>query len=160
MDSELLSNHDIDFFLSLIGIKVTVLSKDLLSNMQLDGFYVINLDDSFSGRGGTHWVAFIKKNKINLYYDSFGLPPPTSLVGNIQKKNDGSIIYNIDQIQHFDSIYCGWFCILFIFLFVHNEVNTVPKAKKYVNEFNNLFSLKNRKSNDQKLKGYIKNVFI
>ena len=39
---------------------------------------ILNLDDS-SGRG-THWVGWIKRRNDKLYFDSYGLPPPTELL--------------------------------------------------------------------------------
>jgi len=39
---------------------------------------ILNLDDS-SGEG-QHWVNFLKKGNEELYFDSYGLPPPTTRV--------------------------------------------------------------------------------
>ena len=50
---------------------------------------ILNLDDS-SGKG-THWVAWIKRGKDEIYFDSYGLPPPTELL----KYLKSSVYYNI-----------------------------------------------------------------
>ena len=75
-----------------------------------DGAYVINLDEYCDI--GTHWVAlYVRKNNVT-YFDSFG-------VNHIQKEIKAfidcslSITTNISRIKY-DSIMCGYFCIVFI----------------------------------------------
>ena len=75
-----------------------------------DGAYVINLDE-YSDIG-THWLAlYVRNNDVN-YFDSFKvehIPKEIkTFIGNKTKKT------NIFRIQAYDSIMCGYFCIVFI----------------------------------------------
>lgn len=71
---------------------------------------IVNLDTS--NHGGTHWVAYVKKNNYVYYYDSFGnLKPPLEL-----KKyfTNCKILYNYESNQTYDSVNCGHLCLKFI----------------------------------------------
>lgn len=72
---------------------------------------IVNLDDKEGP--GTHWVAYEKKNREIIYFDSFGnLYPPQDL---IQYFGDGSIIkYNHQNYQKYDTIICGHLCLKFL----------------------------------------------
>ena len=39
---------------------------------------ILNLDDS--NGPGQHWVVFSENGKDKIYFDSYGLPPPTELL--------------------------------------------------------------------------------
>ena len=65
----------------------------------------LNLDDS-SGPG-QHWVAFSKKGKEQLYFDSYGLPPPTELLEYLK----GPVLYNSERIQPDNEVFCGHLCL-------------------------------------------------
>ena len=55
---------------------------------------------------GTHWVMFSDK----FYFDSYGCPPPTSILNHIKKG-----IYSEYQIQKNDS-YCAAYCLYVLYL--------------------------------------------
>ena len=75
-----------------------------------NGAYVINLDEYHNI--GTHWVALYVNNKTIIYFDSFGVEHiPKEIMTFIGNKN---IITNIFRIQAYDSIMCGYLCILCI----------------------------------------------
>ena len=61
---------------------------------------------------GTHWICiFVKKDEV-IYFDSFGVGHiPEEILKFIGNKN---INTNIFKIQDYNSIMCGYFCILFI----------------------------------------------
>lgn len=70
---------------------------------------IVNLDDS-SGPG-THWVAYVKRGKDVLYFDSFGnLRPPAELVTYFS----GNVYYNHARNQKFHSYNCGHLCLQFL----------------------------------------------
>ena len=46
---------------------------------------ILNLDDS-SGKG-THWSCWIKVAKDKIYFDSYGLPPPTELLKYLERSS-------------------------------------------------------------------------
>ena len=60
---------------------------------------VINLDDE-SGPG-THWVAYNKRDKNVIYFDSFGnLQPPLEVIKYLGEK----VQYNHDRYQNYNTI--------------------------------------------------------
>lgn len=68
---------------------------------------ILNLDDS-SG-GGTHWVAWYKKDaSIYYYFDSFGIQPPIELEKYLRSSR---ILYNTECIQPRDEVFCGHLCL-------------------------------------------------
>ena len=73
------------------------------------GAYIVNLDEHHDI--GTHWVALHANNKTVTYFDSFGVEHiPKEVKKFINNKN---IVANIYQVQNYDSIMCGYFCIRF-----------------------------------------------
>lgn len=66
---------------------------------------------------GTHWVAYYKKNKKILYFDSYGdLRPPRELL--LYFLSDGrknSIQYNYISYQSYNSYVCGHHCLIFLY---------------------------------------------
>ena len=71
---------------------------------------VVNLDSWKNS--GTHWVAYIKKGNIVLYYDSFAVNPPTELINYWGKKC--TVFANAIQEQSIDQVICGHLCLKFI----------------------------------------------
>ena len=107
-----------------------VFSRDNLPNSIKNGAYVINLDEYHDI--GTHWVALYVNNKTIIYFDSFGVEHiPTEIMKFIARKK---IIANINRIQAYDSIMCGYFCIGFI--------NSMFNGKS-LTDYTNLFSPNN-----------------
>ena len=78
---------------------------------------------------GTHCVVlYVKSNKV-VYFDSFGVEYiPKEIKKFIRNQN---IKTNIFRIQDYNSIMCGYFCILFIEFMLKG---------KTLNDFTNLFS--------------------
>lgn len=73
---------------------------------------VINLD-GISGPG-THWVAYLKKDKDVYYFDSFGnLPPPLELIQYLG--SDIKIHYNYKKFQNYGTVNCGQLCLKFLY---------------------------------------------
>ena len=102
-----------------------------------NGAYVINLDEYTDI--GTHGVSSYLKNNEVTYFDSFGveyIPKEINkFIGNKDFKT------NIVRIQAYNSIMCGYFCILFIEFMLKG---------KTLNDFTNLFSPNDFKKNDKK----------
>ena len=74
---------------------------------------IINLDTCIGQ--GTHWVCFLKKDKVISYFDSFGVKPPIEILHYFASQNQYfEIYYNIDQIQNFDEVICGHLCLNFL----------------------------------------------
>ena len=124
-----------------------VFSRDNLPKIK-DRAYIINLDE-YSDIG-THWVALHLNNNNATYFDSFGVEHiPKEITAFINNKN---IKTNIFRIQAYDSVMCGYFCIVFIdFMF----------KGKTLTESTNLFSPNNFKKNDDMiLKYFMNNAYV
>ena len=82
------------------------------------------------------------------YFDSFGVEHiPKEINKFINNKNK---IANINRVQNYDSIMCGYFCIGFI--------NYMFKGKS-LTDFTNLFSPNNfKKSDDITLNYFLTNI--
>ena len=71
---------------------------------------IVNLDDA-SGPG-THWVAYRKRGKNVVYFDSFGdLRPPLDLILYL---GVDEVKYNHERYQDFDTYNCGHLCLKFL----------------------------------------------
>jgi len=118
-----LSNFDIDEILKNYGIKYNgIFSKDKLPNKLLDGFYIINLENSNKGNG-THWTSLYKINDgLSYYFDAFGFPCPQNLSDKLHYYE-----YNHKDIQDINSSSCGYYCIGFI-KFMNSYSNNPKKA--------------------------------
>ena len=67
-------------------------------------FGILNLDDTTGS--GTHWVAWYKNGAEKKYFDSYGIQPPNELVAYLRSP----ILYNTEQIQPKDQVFCGHLC--------------------------------------------------
>ena len=87
-----------------------VYSRDNLPKIIKNGAYVINLDEHTDI--GTRWISlYLKINEVT-YFDSFGVEYiPKEIEKFIGNKDIKS---NIFRIQAYNSIICGYFCILFV----------------------------------------------
>ena len=121
-----------------------VYSKDNLSNIIKQGAYVVNLDEYEDT--GKHWIALYVKNNEVIYFDSFGVKYiPKEIKNFIGYKKD--IKTNIFRIQAYDSVMCGYFCVLFIDFML---------AGKKLTDFTNLFSPYDFKKNNEIILSYFK----
>ena len=119
-----------------------VYSRDNLPKTIKNGAYVINLDEYADA--GTHWIALYVKNNEITYFDSFGVEHVPKEI----KKFIGHKIFKTDifRIQASNSIMCGYFCIVFNFMF----------AGKSLIDFTSLFSTYDFKKNDDIILSYFK----
>ena len=93
------------------------------------GAYIINLDDSFSGKKGTHWVGaylLVNKGRPELYYfDSFAGPAPIEVEAFAKQWGAHGVIRSNRQIQAINSNYCGQYVIDFLFFMTHEKKKTI-----------------------------------
>lgn len=88
-----------------IPIRGVFMRDNLPKRCRRDEFGVINLDESLGS--GTHWVCYIKKGEMKLYFDSFGLRPPLEL----QRYLGKGINYSTYKIQSPEEVICGHLCL-------------------------------------------------
>ena len=123
----------------------SVYSRNNLQKLK-NGAYVINLHHSENT--GTHWVViFLKKDEV-IYFDSFGIEYiPKEIMEKIEHSFLGNknIKTSIFRIQDYNSIMCGYFCILFIEYMLNNKTLT---------HFTHLCSPWNFEKHDEIIKKY------
>jgi len=158
--TELLTNHDLVNYCKKLKINlITINFKDTIQ-INKPGCYIINLDNStlLDGFNGTHWVSLFLTPTNAVYNDSFGLAIPPIIISKIKKYNSKlKIFHNSNQYQTIESIYCGWYCLLFLYICQHN-----PKTPMRVllNKYRKLFYYDaNRIKNDDILKKNIEIIF-
>ena len=66
---------------------------------------IVNFDKS--GGPGTHWVAWYKKGRTKIYFDSYGIQQPIEVVEYL----GSPIRYNTDQLQPAGQVFCSHFCL-------------------------------------------------
>ena len=85
---------------------------------------ILNLDDA-SGKG-THWTCWIKRVNDKIYFDSYGLPPPTELIKYLERP----LLYNTERIQKDGQVYCAHLCLYVL----KKTMNDGCKFQEVVNE--------------------------
>lgn len=158
--SELLSNHDLNYFCN--KLKINLIDIDFKDKIQITkpGSYIINLDHSslLDGFNGTHWVCLYISSTEIIYFDSFGFKMPPIILKKIKQvfKNH-KIFQNTNQYQHINSVYCGWYVLLLLYICKKNyKVN----ARNIMSRYRQIFYYdKNRVLNDNILKNIIKIIF-
>ena len=85
---------------------------------------IVNFDKS--GGPGMHWVAWYKNGKTKIYFDSYGVQPPTEVIYYLGKLTR----YNTDQVQPVGEVFCGHLC-----LYVLKELNVGQKFQNILNKF-------------------------
>ncbi len=129
--------------------------KDELKKVKvLPGAYIINLDDSTSGRGGTHWQATwiddpLKESKTAAFFDSFQEFAPEEIEVWLKSGGIHEYVSNTIDIQDINRGYCGSFCLEFLEWMLANK--TIPIMKRY-QLFVNKFDFINPKKNAMVLK--------
>ena len=104
----LLTSYDIEELCRRHDIKMNhIYCRDEIPEHLHNGWYILNLDRA-SGQG-THWCCWYYGDNNNLYFDSFGFPPPKELEHRLK-----TYTYNTKKIQNLNSDSCGWFCLMCI----------------------------------------------
>lgn len=90
------------------------------------------------GENGSHFITIIAYCNYVLYLDSFGLPCINENIATFLNSLKRPIFYNATQIQDFSSLFCGYYCVLFVLFF-----NCHKKNKHLQMHFNNANLLEN-----------------
>ncbi len=99
-----------------------VLSLDQIAfrtnRMTHEVFYIVN--NQPSPLKGQHWMAVRlpdrKSGEPSEFFDPLGRPPANynAVLENVLILNGPKFIYNQEQIQHKDSDFCGYYCMLYL----------------------------------------------
>ena len=91
--------------LSVNGFRGVFLRNTHPKKVKLNECGPLNLDSS-SGEG-THCVIWFKKGKEKLYFDSYGVQPPSELIAYLKAQ----IFYNSERVQQNGEVFCGHLCL-------------------------------------------------
>ena len=114
----------------------SVLMKDELHTISpKNGNYVINLESSTQG-DGTHWLAIVLRGKQCIYFDPFGILPPTEIIDFCRRIKGSHLAYSTMEIQNIKADTCGWFgCGLFIYLHNNPNKDLYLASNEYTSQF-------------------------
>jgi hypothetical protein len=133
----------------LIGIY----SKNKLPPRHHNGAYIINLQDDETSAGqvnpGTHWTALWVVDPVAVYFDPFGVAPPSEVQ---LFADDLDLYYNEVHIQNIRSGWCGYYVLFF--LLCMKDKPRIPPLRKF-EHFYSLWSPLSHQ-NLQRLKHYLK----
>jgi hypothetical protein len=108
---------------------------------------VMNLDPSW--KSGSHWVSFYSNKKQFYYYDSYGTPPPKSIIKLSRKLKklgwlvDEDSTFDYNKVRHqYGNSECGMFGLIFVLLSAEHghpkeqcERFLYPKSDKLVESY-------------------------
>ena len=104
-------------------------SDNFPKNLKQPFAIIINL--SKHDKPGTHFICIIENKKQIFYFDSFGINCFVPSICHFLFSKHKEIIQNKITIQHHSSLFCGFFCILFVLFMEKNEFN----LQKFQNKF-------------------------
>ena len=84
---------------------------------------IVNFDKSGGPR--THWVAWYKNGKNEIYFDSYGVQPLIEVIRYLGKP----IYFNTDQVQPAGEVFCSHLC-----LYVLKELSAGHEFQKVLNK--------------------------
>lgn len=116
-----------------------VFPSDFYPDTNNKSTFSIIFNESRHDEEGTHFVAIFANKHYLYYFDSLGLKLENDYILNFVKMQNRSLVENKTQIQSYESIFCGFFCLTFILYM---------EKFKYKNFFNH-FSTKNLTVNDK-----------
>ena len=152
IDSSLTTDYELQRICDILGIDVFPIGfKDVVIDNFRNYLMQNGLDDSVNysmilnlqdyGEGnGTHWVALFcpKGADYNLYFDSFGQPPPSN-IEDISEDMGRKLYYQTNQIQKLQSGGCGQYCVLFLYYmnFYKPKLDRLKVAQLFTDKFTN-----------------------
>lgn len=116
----------------------SILHKDQLKHItpKAGQSFIINMENSNGIQGGTHWVALkMEKNDNPVYFDSFNMPPPCSIMDFCKRYSNKPPIYGDKQIQSIRSGYCGQYVIYFLIFMYYYKGSARDRYQKFLDEF-------------------------
>lgn len=127
------TNYELQIMAKKMNIPlVGVFSRNNIDKIKF-GNYIVNLDGQTGS--GTHWVCFMMEKGLNIYFDSFGGPPPDEIkdVLSLNTTTKG-YYFNNWIIQDLKSELCGYYCLAF-FHYIKDKKNKVDAFNDFVNLF-------------------------
>lgn len=116
-------------------------------------YYIVNFDPST--KSGSHWIVCFftnRKDKRNIYFDSYGYPPMIDSISHFL--GEDAYYYNSKQLQHPLTSSCGQWCLFFIYYHLLNK-NNEQRKEHFINLFKNTTLLQN----DKKINNWVNQTF-
>jgi len=157
----MLTDKELRTLFKWFGIKCKgiYLKDEVKSKAIKQGFYIYNLDSRtnpvLQNSLGTHWTCSVGNDRDTMYFDSYGVVPPTE-IETFMKRKYGKYAYNNYIIQDLNSDDCGFYC-LGLALFVKENQHKYSNLLQCCNEYISLFG-DDAKKNDLILRKYINDV--
>ena len=104
-------------------------SDNFPKNLKPPFSIIINL--SKHNKPGTHFICIIENKKQIFYFDSFGINCFVPSICNFLLSKQKEIVQNIKSIQHQNSLFCGFFCILFVLFMEKNKFDLTKFQNKF-----------------------------
>ena len=119
-----------------------VFSCNMHPKIKNNNNFSIIFNESKNDEEGTHFVCLHANKNVLYYFDSLGLKCENEYIKEFLNSTQRDVIEIGKQIQSFESIFCGYFCLSFI---LYMSVNSKSSIQNYLN----LFSVNNLKLNDK-----------
>jgi len=107
---------------------------------QINKNFSLIFNESKHNEDGSHFIAVFSNSHKIYYFDSLGLKCENEYILKFINQFNKEIIENNVQIQSYNSIFCGYFCLAFV---IFMSINKNHKS------FFEIFNVKNLKLNDQ-----------
>lgn len=108
------TNIDLERMAAEKNIKLDyIIYKDEIFKLPYsDNAVIINMSNSTES--GTHWVSIRCYNNEIIYFDPFGIEPPTDIINYAIEHNIPKIVYNDYIVEDIHGINCGQLSLLFL----------------------------------------------
>lgn len=103
-----LSNLDIDRLCAKDPHYGGCYAKDQIPPVKNNTYYIVNLENHT--QPGSHWVLLYTMQRKVIYFDPFGVVPPSAILA-WSKKTTKSFEYWNKQVQGFNTNTCGYYCM-------------------------------------------------
>lgn len=118
---------------------VGVYPCDIQPDVGEDEIFSVIFNESKHNEEGTHFVAIYANKRYLYYFDSLGLKLENKYIEMFCGLQGRQLIESKKQVQSFDSLFCGYFCVCFIMYM---------EATMDFSQFCNHFCKSNLKIND------------
>ena len=145
--------------LTFIGFKDELKGRKIKYNKS----YIINMEDEFDEDGernqGSHYTCFQVNKYPNdktegLYFDSFGMPPPTI----VEEFCGMKLPYATKDIQSLMNSACGWYCLAFLH-YINSAESRSGDLYHDAGEFTDIFDDLSKSCDHLKNEFLLKNFF-
>lgn len=104
---------------------------DMPSNMKSGAYIFLIAPDRHSDG---HWVSLFRKGRRAIYFDPYGVGPPSAVVGFANRSNC-QLLFSTDEIQDLRTEHCGSFVIQWLRHMSIPEVSLLEAHTQAMSEY-------------------------